>query len=273
MLYINSSTDVMEVGKNTLWMVGDSFTAGDGTFVCKHDNYPNKKNIPFFGDSIAQKLDMKLINRGKSGASNDQIFDRLLSVVHEAKEGDFILTGQTFPMRTQLFIPGANTVESEKFIEWSFRSTPSELDQVIIGNSNVRIEHYPNLVSGSYDVEKLARYDRSIQQLFDDTISYIVNVREQQGQFIDKYVVEKYNLLHDLATQKGVGTLLWYQARLIQEVNIQSIWEDTGGDIEDAHFSFKGQHTLGKTLIRLIETKYGKITRNKNRRLHPNWTI
>ncbi len=274
MCNIISSSDVMEIDKNTLWMVGDSFTAGDGTFVHKHHKYPNNRKIPFFGDSIAQKLDMKLENRGKSGGSNDQILDRLLQVIHEAKEGDFILTGETFPMRTQIFVEGSTTPHFESAEEWHIKTTDLELDQLIIGSDGCKFEDWPVLVAGEYNKVKMRHYSkRSVKELFDDTVKYVVDVREHQGQLTCKYWSKRFELAHTLANQKGVGTILWNQARISEETHLQTIYEDSGGGINDFHLSYKGQHMLGKSILKSIQKKYGKITRNKDGRLHSNWTI
>jgi hypothetical protein len=88
----------------TLWTFGDSMTFGHGCVLNYEGDEYYKKYKKSDDDLIwpiilANKLGYKLNNLGKCGASNDYIFDTIISNYHSISENDIVIVNKTFSNR------------------------------------------------------------------------------------------------------------------------------------------------------------------------------
>lgn len=84
----------------TLWVFGDSHTAGHG---CTHEfEYYQKyykEGDKLWSEHLANYLSLNLINKGRNGASNDMILDTITDYFYKINKGDVVIIGKTYPHR------------------------------------------------------------------------------------------------------------------------------------------------------------------------------
>jgi hypothetical protein len=84
----------------TIWCFGDSFTEGEN---CRpgddfYEKY-KKEGDKIWPNWLSEWTGIDVINKGKCGASNDMIFDSIISKFDDFKEGDCVIIGKTFSGR------------------------------------------------------------------------------------------------------------------------------------------------------------------------------
>jgi hypothetical protein len=85
---------------NTLWTFGDSFTEGYGCRM-EDEYYKNywKSGNKIWPLWLSELLDVKLVNCGIGGYSNEKIFDSIIDNWLQIKKNDYVFIGFTYPHR------------------------------------------------------------------------------------------------------------------------------------------------------------------------------
>lgn len=92
----------------TLWTFGDSFTEYYHPSSPTHRNWRDeyiewKGYIPkVYGEVIAEKLNMNLVNKGKNGCCNLYILEEFCKIVNQIKKDDIVIFGWTSQQRFRL---------------------------------------------------------------------------------------------------------------------------------------------------------------------------
>ena len=89
---------------NTLWTFGDSFTFGhgcrpDGPLSEYYHTFKSDISDVIWPEILSKKLDYKLVNLGKCGASNDYIFDTIIDNYFNIQKNDIVIVNKTFSQR------------------------------------------------------------------------------------------------------------------------------------------------------------------------------
>jgi hypothetical protein len=148
----------------TLWVFGDSFTEGYKNFVIRHPNghdiewrnkYINWKGyVPkVFSEILAEKLNIKFINKGIGGADNYTIFDSIIQSLEHIKNGDIVIIGWSTLSRYRL---ANNQNEFESITMWWQNASETALERIGISQSTIndiminRIDNkaYTNEING-----------------------------------------------------------------------------------------------------------------------------
>ena len=83
-----------------LWVFGDSFTAGHGcTPEWEYYKKFYKEGDGLWSQHLANELNLKLVNLGKNGASNDQIIDLIIINYNKISTNDTVIIQKSFPSR------------------------------------------------------------------------------------------------------------------------------------------------------------------------------
>lgn len=211
-----------------LWTFGCSFTYGDGTL--EHDLYRQKYRVSEselpWTQLLANELNLKLINRGMGGSSNESIIDRLMNSWDEIDEGDFIIIGKTWSHRFD-FPKKINSIEPQSIV---YRG----------GESDVK-KWFDDLTVGIFTDEqiecmKVFSVEFATQPLYSHRHDIRLN-------FI------KDRLIKD---RKVKFCHIW---------DVDTLWKiyeridgATNNEIRDAHWSYKGHRDFFNHLLKIIQT-------------------
>jgi lysophospholipase L1-like esterase len=196
----------------TLWTFGDSLTE---RYNISHEwsrTYINWKGyIPkVYGEMISEKLGLKLENLGVSGNDNYTIFQIFCDVSHKIKKDDVVIFGWSSPIRFRL-VNQSNAWET--FLPW-FNKNQSGIDGV------------------SVNTIKELMINRDNIKCVEEVNSWI--------SLIDNFLI-------------GVKNVHWtaFDERLKAHMidNLETINAETNGEVNDNHFSEKGQVELSKILM------------------------
>ncbi len=217
--------------KRTLWTFGDSFTdsflPAPNSAIHWRQKYINWKGyVPkVFGEVIADRLGIELVNKGVGGCDNNDILEEFSKVCHLIKEDDIVIVGWTNPQRVRF---------ATKTNSWGFFNA-----QIL--NDNGFFAHKPlesfNLISETTVQEVLINKESSL------------------------YVDEVYNWgnLINTAT-KGAKTIQWSWHESFNKVGIlyitgyQAIRKETNGEVDDGHWNESSHYKLADYFMQLIST-------------------
>lgn len=87
-----------------LWTFGDSFTEGYNHKDEWSKNYIKWKGYKpkVYGEILAEKLDIELINRGLGGSDNYTILEKICEDINEIDKNDIVIIGWTYPLRFRI---------------------------------------------------------------------------------------------------------------------------------------------------------------------------
>ena len=85
---------------NNLILFGDSFTSD---VIIEYANMYKNHEDYHWGEIIASKLNLNLINLGVGSFSNDRILDKIIENHHIIKEEDIVIIGKTFYNRFDIY--------------------------------------------------------------------------------------------------------------------------------------------------------------------------
>jgi hypothetical protein len=195
----------------TLWVFGDSHTEGDGC-IPKFEYYEHyrKEGDMTWPQHLAQYLNLNLINRGKGGASNDTILDRIIESFYKIKKGDIVIIGKTYSNRFDFpQQSGLNTI----FLDLK------ELEQ---NNTNLEftLEQIKCIIDFKYYFMGSPLYD----ERWDTRYKWIKKVLED----------------------RGCNVVIWDVVLDLKE--IQTIRHVTKGKVKDDHMSFNGHKEFADTM-------------------------
>ncbi len=195
----------------TLWVFGDSHTAGHGctpTFEYYEKWY--KEGDKLWSEHLAEYLKVNLENKGRNGCSNDIMLDRIIEWFYEIKEGVIVIIGKTYSHRFD--VP-----QKEGF------------------NSIVR----DGLNSIFWDWDTFAN-DDILSQFTLDEKKCIVDFQYyfMNSPLFDERWVKRYNWIKRLLEERGCKVIIW---DVVEELKgFQTIRKATKNKIDDGHLSFRG---------------------------------
>ena len=208
----------------TLHTFGDSFTFGH---ACREDCYfkgylPYKKEgDDIWPNHLSKKLGMNVLNYGKNGFSNEQIFDSILENFHHIKENDLVVIGKT--VHGRMAVP----IDSEWLSIMSYADTGDEWKTHI--KKQFSNEEFESLINFQYYFLKNKLYkDRDT-----DRFNFL-------KQILIKNIKVKNCIIWD-----GPSTILHFE-------NIKKV---TKGKFDDLHFSFNGHKQFSNYLESIITNR------------------
>ena len=146
---------------NNLWCFGDSFTAGHGCtpeFAYYQKYKKNKDNL--WCNHLGNLLNMKVINNGVNGCSNDIIIDLIIENFEKIQTNDLVIIGKTFSCRYD--IPSLNI--ENKWIS---------AHDVIYHKEQYNEEQYQSIVNFSYHFANDKKYKNRQNNRIDFLISLL----------------------------------------------------------------------------------------------------
>lgn len=200
-----------------LWTFGDSFTES------YNPNYDwSKKYIEWkgykpkvYGEIIAEKLGYKFTNLGLGGSSNQTILETICNNVHKIKPNDLVIIGWSSPIRFRI-------VNEYGFWRHMIPHTLFEFEKI----GNVKVESILDILENRYHI----KYCKEIESWIK-----LINKSLIECDVIHwKYHIENVDV--HMITDK------------------ESIFKETGGLINDGHYSENGQLDVAKELIEIFKS-------------------
>jgi hypothetical protein len=203
---------------NKIWCFGDSFTAGDGCrpgedFYEKYKKEGDKR----WPEWITEWTGVNLINKGRSGSSNDMIIDSILLNFDKIKSGDCAIIGKSLSNRYDVPYKDKN------------------------GNE-VLVPVYANWVENSST-------NRNIIESFDkDQLETIINFQYYFS--AHKLYAERQDIRFDFIIkrlkEKNVNVFFWEWYKIYTQH--ETIDQASNYTNLDGHWSFKGNKTFASYL-------------------------
>lgn len=216
----------------TLWVFGDSFTEGYNNFVTKHpnghriewrDKYINWKGYTpkVFDEILSNKLKIKSINKGIGGADNYTIFDSIIEVLEKIKEDDIVIIGWSTLSRYRL----ANQQnEFESITMWWQNASQTALERIGISQSTIN-DIMINRIDNKAYINEINGYIKLINHIF-----------------------KTNKVIHwsPFYINKSIGL------KVIDIPKLESILNETKGEIDDLHFSEPAHFELAEHFYHII---------------------
>lgn len=193
----------MDSNKTTLWVFGDSHTAGHGcTPYFEYYQKYYKEGDKTWPEHLSQYLDADLINMGKNGASNDFILDNIMESFDDIRSGDIVIIGKTYSNRFDIEI-------DNKFctIFWDWSALVGPMDKELLTNEQI---------------ETLTNF----QYHFMDSPLF------------DKRWDKRFEWIKGLLENRGCKVIVWDVRKELKVAEIIKV--ATKGKIDDSHMSFQG---------------------------------
>lgn len=189
--------------KRTLWVFGDSHTAGHGcTPEFEYYQKYYKEGDKTWPEHLSEYLNVNLINKGKNGGSNDFILDIIMDSFNDIKEGDIVVIGKTYSHR---FDVPQNDELIPIFWDWEVFA--------------------PKPIKSKFTEEE---------------IEIIVNFMYHfmGSPLYDKRWDKRYEWIKGIIEGKGCKVVVWDVTNELSRV--ETIFGVTKGKVDDYHMSFKG---------------------------------
>ena len=217
--------------KKTLWAFGDSMAFGYGCNELCNSNTKElyhlykKDGDDIWPNHLGKLLNCDVKNLGKSGASNDYIFDTIIDNFYNINEGDVVIINMTMYGRIE----------------------------VPIGNEVIN-------VLSSYENEiKISGYDSGGDR--QEKIEAIINFQYHfsNHQFYKDRHIKRFNFIKNrLLNEKKVRYVhLWSLEGIKSGIysSFESIYKATNGMVNDKHFSFNGHLNFANYLYYTVNGK------------------
>ncbi len=209
---------------NTLHTFGDSFTFGYGCVEnCHFKSYYKykKEGDDIWPNHLSKKLGMNILNYGKNGFSNEQIFDSVLQNFDYINENDLVIIGKT--VHGRLAVPNnSEWISIMSYIDISDEWKPHVQKKF----SN---EEFESLINFQYYFLKNKLYRDRDNDRFD---------------FLKQILTKKI---------KVKNCIVWDGPKTI--LNFENIKKVTNGKINDLHFSFDGHKQFSNYLENILNNK------------------
>lgn len=207
---------------NTLWTFGDSFTFGHG---CRPDgpipeycnNYKTESDN-VWPELLGEMTNMKVKNFGKCGASNDYILDSIFENWDNFKQGDLVITGVTYHDRFD--VPLKDNLIS---IFWDW-------DKYV-------------------DVSEKELYKKEERETLINFQYFFAN-----DEFYKKRHLKRFNFIDKILKESKINSFVWDVNFYQYMKRFEKIAHATNGEIEDYHFSFKGNRDFADMLYKKLIT-------------------
>ena len=210
---------------NTIHTFGDSFTFGHGCVEnCTFNGYYAYKNDndDIWPNHLAKKLGINVINHGKNGFCNEQIFDSIVINFDSIQENDIVIIEKTYHNRL---------------------SVPTESEWVSALSDNEITEKFrkPKLKKffSKEEIETLInfQYHFSIKKLYEKRNN-------------DRFIFLKKILVNNTKVKECV---IWDMPKIYN--SFENIKTATNGEFFDYHFSFKGHKQFADYMENIINKK------------------
>ena len=150
---------------NNLILFGDSFTSD---VIIEYVNMYKNHEDYHWGEIIASKLNLNLINLGVGSFSNDRILDKIIEKHHIIKEGDIVIIGKTFYNRFDIPNKDINLgfttitpLSYEPLLKFGF--TPEEAKSIILFLTVIDDKNFVNRANLRYKFIKDFLYLKKIK--------------------------------------------------------------------------------------------------------------
>ena len=150
---------------NNLILFGDSFTSD---VIIEYANMYKNHEDYHWGEIIASKLNLNLINLGVGSFSNDRILDKIIEKHHIIKEGDIVIIGKTFYNRFDIPNKDINLgfttitpLSYEPLLKFGF--TPEEAKSIILFLTVIDDKNFVNRANLRYKFIKDFLYLKKIK--------------------------------------------------------------------------------------------------------------
>lgn len=205
-----------------LWVFGDSFSAKNNRLV---SSYVERKGyVPkVFSDFLSNKLNITYRNMGISGADNYTIIDTVIDSLSRINSNDIIIIGWSSTTRFRIASKKGN------FLTIRPNSLSNDELNDIIYMTDICVDCLNEIVvnrNNQIYIDEINRYIRLIDQMYPSNV--IINwspfKQETDGMFVTPI------------TQK-----------------IETIFDETNGEISDKHFSERGHEQMSNYFYDLIK--------------------
>lgn len=211
--------------KNKLWIFGDSYSAPYPQISKYGDVYIKWKGYQpkVYGDVLGDKLGMSVINSAVGGTDNYSIFESFCNSVTEMKKGDAVVIGWSDTVRFRIVGDYNNRWKSilvnENYVNPIFKHvSKSSIDE--IGVNRMHDLYWLEVISWS------------------NLIRFTLNTNGIDVLFFTPF-----------RTSYHIVPIEWHIKQL------ETIREETKGDIEDWHHSEEGNRILGVMLYDMMLNK------------------
>jgi hypothetical protein len=150
---------------NNLILFGDSFTSD---IINEYVNMYKNHEDYHWGEIIASKLNLNLINLGVGSFSNDRILDKIIENHHIIEEGDIVIIGKTFYNRfdipnkdINLGFTTVTPLSYEPLLKFGF--TPEEAKSIILFLTVIDDKNFVNRANLRYKFIKDFLYLKKIK--------------------------------------------------------------------------------------------------------------
>ena len=205
-----------------LWTFGDSFTFGHG---CRIDGpipkyYANYKTEGdgVWPDLLGEQMNVEVKNFGKCGASNDYILDTIFDNWDNFNEGDYVIIGYTYHDR---FDVPLNDSLISIFWDWDKYVDPTQRE-----------------LFTKEEMETLINF----QYFFCNDVFYKLQH------------LKRFNFLDKILKQNKINSFIWDVDYYQYHTMFEKIAHATDREIEDYHFSFKGNRDFADMMYKKLIT-------------------
>lgn len=217
----------------TIWTFGDSYTAPftpDPNLTDWRNKYCDWKGyVPkVYGDVISETLGMPLKNLGRGGTDNRTILDSIIDSLGTIKDEDIIIIGWSSVIRYRLvnksnkFQSVLPSIPKKIYKDLGFDVKPSTLEDILVNRSHI------NYVKEHNKIMKMIRFLFKNNKILQWSPFCMNNCMD--GMKVENIILE-----------------------------IENITEESGGIVDDGHYSEQTQRELAKKLLAILD-KGGSIS-------------
>jgi hypothetical protein len=200
-----------------LWTFGDSFTESYNPKYEWSRKYIEWKGYTpkVYGEVISERLGYELINKGLGGSSNQTILETICNSVDDIKSDDIVIIGWSSPIRFRLV---------DEWGEWQHMIPHSLFNFEKMGG--VGVESVLEILENRYHI----KYSKEVE-------SWIKLINKSLSDC--KVIHWKYH-------RDGLNVNL-----ITDKENVN---KETGGLVNDGHFSENGQIEIANSLIEILNS-------------------
>lgn len=218
-----------------LWTFGDSFTdffypPEKSTTHWRHDYIKFKGYTPkVYGEIIAEKLNLKLVNLGLGGVDNSHIMEEFCKVVDKINEGDILIFGWTNQTRFRLV---------NKYDQWGHFNPDPRYDNGFFAHKKI----------DTFDLLS----ERTIQELLINRSNIL-------------YSLELCNWIKliNFSIKNKVIHWTWYpklsKCGIICSKKYKTIREETNEVVDDGHWCEDSHYEFSDYLIEILNSNEKQI--------------
>ena len=196
---------------NNLILFGDSFTSD---VIIEYANMYKNHEDYHWGEIIASKLNLNLINLGVGSFSNDRILDKIIENHHIIKEEDIVIIGKTFYNRFD--IPNKD---------------------INLGFTTVTPLSYEPLLKFGFTSEEAKSIILFLTVIDDKNFVNRANLR--------------YKFIEDFLYLKKIKNCIFWEVEDLWKT-FEDIKTATNNKINDNHWSYKGHKDFANYILNII---------------------